>query len=149
MDKEMGKMTHRLSAILYGSTFFASLALTGCFPPVTTKPQVSASPPKPLEATVKKETTARKVRESTAPSSLEAWRRGVSPATPASSPLKEIYFDFDRYYLRADARDTLQANAAWLKANPAVRVEIEGHADERGTNEYNLAPSGRKRPRIT
>lgn len=91
------------------------------------------------EATVAKEATARRAPESTAPSSLEAWRRGRSPATPASSPLKEIYFDFDSYDLRPDARDTLQTNTAWLKASPAVRVEIEGHADERGTNEYNLA----------
>ncbi len=36
-------------------------------------------------------------------------------------------------------RVTLKANAEWLKANPSARVEIEGHADERGTNEYNLA----------
>ncbi len=37
------------------------------------------------------------------------------------------------------SRAILRANADWLKANPSVRVEIEGHADERGTNEYNLA----------
>ncbi len=59
--------------------------------------------------------------------------------TPASSPLKDIYFDFDRYDLRADARDTLKADADWLKQNPAATVEIEGNCDERGTSEYNLA----------
>ncbi|HXG53577.1 MAG TPA: peptidoglycan-associated lipoprotein Pal [candidate division Zixibacteria bacterium] len=69
-------------------------------------------------------------------SSLEAHREGK---TPASGPLKEIYFDFDKYELRDDARTTLKANAAWLKANPSARVEIEGHCDERGTSEYNLA----------
>lgn len=69
-------------------------------------------------------------------SSLEAMRRGE---IPGEGPLKSIYFDFDRYDLRADARATLKAHADWLRANPAVRVEIEGHADERGTNEYNLA----------
>jgi peptidoglycan-associated lipoprotein len=53
--------------------------------------------------------------------------------------LKEIYFDYDRYDLRADARATLKGNADWLKGNPSVRIEIEGHCDERGTNEYNLA----------
>lgn len=72
-------------------------------------------------------------------SSLEALRKGESTATPASSPLKDIQFDFDRYDLHADARETLKATADWLKRNMSMRVEIEGHCDERGTNEYNLA----------
>jgi peptidoglycan-associated lipoprotein len=37
-----------------------------------------------------------------------------------------------------DARETLDSNAKWLKEHPSVRVEIEGHCDERGTNEYNI-----------
>ena len=79
-------------------------------------------------------------RESTTgPGSLEAKQRGRDPSTPEASPLREIYFDFDRYELRSDARATLKENAEWLKANASVRVEIEGHCDERGTNEYNLA----------
>lgn len=69
-------------------------------------------------------------------SSLEAMRRGE---LAAEGPLKSLYFDYDRYDLRVDARETLKANVDWLKSHSAVRVEIEGHADERGTNEYNLA----------
>jgi peptidoglycan-associated lipoprotein len=76
------------------------------------------------------------VKESKTPTSLEALREGK---TAESGPLKEIFFDFDRSDLRPDARDTLKANADWLKTNPASRAEIEGHADERGTSEYNLA----------
>ena len=76
---------------------------------------------------------------STSSSSLEAAQRGESTATPASSALKDIYFDFDSYDLRADARATLKANGEWLKANPSAQVQIEGHCDERGTTEYNLA----------
>jgi peptidoglycan-associated lipoprotein len=76
------------------------------------------------------------IRES---SSLDAARGGQSTATPASSPLKEIYFEYDRFDLRADARDILKGHADWLKSNPSARVEIEGHTDDRGTNEYNLA----------
>jgi peptidoglycan-associated lipoprotein len=60
--------------------------------------------------------------------------------------LKEIRFDFDSYNLTAEARTILQANAAWLKANPAANVEIEGHCDERGATDYNLA-LGAKRAR--
>jgi peptidoglycan-associated lipoprotein len=79
--------------------------------------------------------------ESTTPgqSSLDQLREGKPAVTPGSSPLNDVYFSFDRYDLEVDARATLKANADWLKRNPAARVEIEGHTDERGTNEYNLA----------
>jgi len=73
------------------------------------------------------------------PGSLDALRQGQGSATPASSPLKDVFFDFDRYDLKSDARDTLRANADWLKGNPSARIEIEGHCDSRGTAEYNLA----------
>lgn len=72
-------------------------------------------------------------------SSLDQLKKGGAVGTPSSSPLKDVYFDFDRYDLRADARNVLKANADWLKQNPSATVEIEGHCDERGTAEYNLA----------
>ena len=76
-------------------------------------------------------------------SSLDAHREGKAPAV---GPLKEIVFEFDSYALSAEARSILQTNAAWLKGNPSSQVEIEGHCDERGTTEYNLA-LGAKRAR--
>lgn len=81
---------------------------------------------------------ARETRGDLVSSSLDALKRGESTATPASSPLKDIYFEFDRYELGPDAREILIANADWLKKHPSSRVEIEGHCDERGSNEYNL-----------
>ena len=72
-------------------------------------------------------------------SSLDALRRGESAKTPAGNALQEVFFEFDRYDLSSDARASLKAAADWLKKNPTVRVEVEGHCDERGTNEYNLA----------
>lgn len=56
----------------------------------------------------------------------------------------DIHFDFDRYDIRPDAARILDANARWMKANPAALVLIEGHTDERGTNEYNLALGERR-----
>jgi peptidoglycan-associated lipoprotein len=82
---------------------------------------------------------ARQTQGDLVSSSLDALKRGESTATPASSPLKDIYFEFDRYELGPDAREILIANADWLKKHPSLRVEIEGHCDERGSNEYNLA----------
>jgi len=58
--------------------------------------------------------------------------------------LQDVYFDFDKYDIRPADTRTLDANAAWLKSNPGHLVLIEGHADERGTNEYNLALGERR-----
>lgn len=52
--------------------------------------------------------------------------------------LADIYFDYDAHAIRPEAARTLDENAAWLRANPGGLVLIEGHADERGTSEYNL-----------
>lgn len=55
-----------------------------------------------------------------------------------------IYFDYDRSAIRAEYGEVLQAHGAWLAANPGSRVRLEGHADERGTPEYNLALGARR-----
>ncbi|HEX3701610.1 MAG TPA: peptidoglycan-associated lipoprotein Pal [Phenylobacterium sp.] len=55
-----------------------------------------------------------------------------------------VYFDFDKYDVRADAQPILAAQADWLKRYPAVTVRIEGNCDERGTREYNLALGARR-----
>ena len=66
------------------------------------------------------------------------------PPPPEPIELADINFDFDKADLRADARRTLDANIAQLKDNPDARVVIEGHCDERGTVEYNLALGQRR-----
>jgi peptidoglycan-associated lipoprotein len=53
--------------------------------------------------------------------------------------LQTVYFDYDQYSLRSDALATLQNNLDWLRANPGRKVLIEGHCDERGSEEYNLS----------
>ncbi len=56
----------------------------------------------------------------------------------------DIYFDFDQYDLTGSSRETLKQHADWLLANPAFDLLIEGHCDERGTAEYNLALGERR-----
>ncbi len=65
----------------------------------------------------------------------------------ALAPLRDIGFDYDSAELASDARATLQENAEWLSSHPEVRILIEGHCDERGTVEYNLA-LGEERARV-
>lgn len=67
------------------------------------------------------------------------------PATMISVPeLKTVYFDYDSDVLKAQARSTLKANAAWLKDHADIRVQITGNCDQRGTVEYNLALGERR-----
>ena len=80
----------------------------------------------------------------TSSSSLEQLKDGKPTKTVASSPLKDVLFEFDRHDLTAEARDTLRSNAEWLKRNASTRIEVEGHCDERGTSEYNLALAAKR-----
>jgi peptidoglycan-associated lipoprotein len=81
------------------------------------------------------------------------------PAAPAPTPapalpppaqfrevtaLKSIYFDFDKSDIRPDAARILDGNIDWLKSHPGAVILIEGHCDERGTNEYNIALGDRR-----
>ena len=58
--------------------------------------------------------------------------------------LKDIFFEFDKYDLDSDSRRILQGNAEFLKSNQDLHVEIQGHSDERGTNNYNIALGERR-----
>lgn len=65
--------------------------------------------------------------------------------TPQEVPdLKRIYFMFDSAQLLEPAKEQLRGNAAWIKGNPGLHVQIEGHCDERGTADYNYALGQRR-----
>ena len=76
----------------------------------------------------------------------------AAPAPPPPAPkefkpndaVKPIFFDFDKAVIRPGDAKTLDASAAWLKQNANQLLLIEGHCDERGTNEYNLALGDRR-----
>ncbi|SCW73576.1 peptidoglycan-associated lipoprotein [Sphingobium faniae] len=80
----------------------------------------------------------------------------TSPATPtgpvkgsqedfvASVSSDRIFFGLDQYDVDVEDQSTLQSQAAWLQQNPNVRVTIEGHCDERGTRDYNIALGERR-----
>ncbi|MGB7296277.1 MAG: peptidoglycan-associated lipoprotein Pal [Candidatus Aminicenantales bacterium] len=64
------------------------------------------------------------------------------------APLNMIHFDYDRFFIREDAKPALETNASWLRKFTSSKILIEGHCDERGTEEYNLA-LGEKRAKST
>ena len=78
---------------------------------------------------------------------LEADRQAALHRAAAAA-LQDIHFDYDKYDIKAEDRPQLQKISEFLRAYPAVKMEIQGHCDERGTNEYNLA-LGNKRASAT
>jgi peptidoglycan-associated lipoprotein len=62
----------------------------------------------------------------------------------AIAELKDIHFNFDQYDLDSNTKKILEQNATYLKSHPDMRVEIQGHCDERGTNNYNIALGERR-----
>jgi peptidoglycan-associated lipoprotein len=72
--------------------------------------------------------------------------RDIEPPKPTRAPLdlRTVYFDFDQSSLTLDATTTLSANARMLTDYPDVNIRVEGHCDERGTVEYNLALGQRR-----
>ena len=70
--------------------------------------------------------------------------RGIEGEVFETKLLKDIHFDFDRYDIRRGDEEILKENAALLKKYPKTKIQIEGHCDERGTVEYNLALGERR-----
>ncbi len=130
------------------SLLLVGLIISGCAKqPATTAATAAPAPaPAPRAAAPGPAPTAAAPAESGA----------VATAAPASTArpslkeftavaaLKDVFFEFDKYDIRAEDAKTLDANATWLKANAENLVLIEGHCDERGTNEYNLALGERR-----
>jgi peptidoglycan-associated lipoprotein len=99
---------------------------------------------KEKEARIKEE-EARLARRGEFEKSLVAKKEsGIEGEVFETKLLKDIYFEFDKYDIRPKDEGVLKENAAWLKKNPNTKVQIEGHCDERGTVEYNLALGERR-----
>jgi peptidoglycan-associated lipoprotein len=83
-----------------------------------------------------------------APAPAPGMKPAPAPVTPSDTSgmimQEDVYFEFDKSTLTPMAQDNLTRKAGWLRANPDATVTIEGHCDERGTAEYNLALGDRR-----
>jgi peptidoglycan-associated lipoprotein len=118
-------------------TVMGMFLFSGCPKKEVVKPEPApavtkeVAPPKPAETKIGEE-------------ALKAKERELLAKVEETPKLQDIHFDFDKYTIRDDAKEILDKNAAWLKKNPNLKIQIEGHCDERGTNEYNLALGDRR-----
>ncbi|MDQ4420729.1 peptidoglycan-associated lipoprotein Pal [Sphingobium sp. DEHP117] len=124
----------RFTAPVARSLMIASavIALAAC-----SKKAPEELPPAPVE-------TPRPADTATAPASPAGPVKGSQQDFLASVAADKIYFDTDKYDIDTQDQDVLRSQAQWLAANPTVRVTVEGHADERGTRDYNLALGERR-----
>ncbi len=117
----------RIGVLLLGLALLG-FYLAGCGKkpqPVTEKPPVTEPQPEPQDTSGRIEP-------------------GEVTEEPVPTTFQKIYFDFDKYYIRDDAKAALENNARVLKGSSNMRILIEGHCDERGTVEYNLALGERR-----
>ncbi|HEY7745352.1 MAG TPA: peptidoglycan-associated lipoprotein Pal, partial [Desulfuromonadales bacterium] len=97
-------------------------------PPAVEKPVVSEMPAQPVPGLQEQAVT----------------EMPVAPELATVAGLQRIQFAYDQHTLSDQAREILAGNASWMQANPGAKVVIEGHCDERGSDEYNLALGERR-----
>jgi peptidoglycan-associated lipoprotein len=107
----------------------AVLVLAGCASKPKSAPEAPPPAPPPSSA------VQGQVESTVVPGSVQDFRVNVGDT---------VHFDYDKYAIRSEDRDLLQRQASWLQKYQQVRVTIEGHCDERGTREYNLALGARR-----
>lgn len=135
-------MIRRTTFVLLGA---AGAALVAC----SHKPP--APPPQPVATNTAPTVDSSRIRDSLANAkriadslAAERDREGAAVAAARNTLLAKIYFDFDKSDLTDQDRATLDAKVPILNANPQIRIRIEGNADKRGADEYNLALGQRR-----
>jgi peptidoglycan-associated lipoprotein len=129
-------MTHRRLAVPVLVAAFWAMACRGDPPP---------PPAPPVEEVVEMPDTAgqgERARQDSIRRAEEA--RAAARATAVASLSEAVYFDYDMSEIRPDAQQVLREKVEILRASPDVQMRIEGHADERGSTEYNLALGQRR-----
>jgi len=138
----MSRASRRASRLTTHAPFgsLASLALVSLLvvAPACQKKAPQAVPEAPTPAPAAVDTMPVQPAPTPAPRTDDVLSQDID-ALNRQGYLKDAFFDYNQAILRDDARTALASDAEWLKRYPTIHVSIEGHSDERGTSEYNLA----------
>ena len=144
-----------VQVLFAAAVLIGSLALYGCpkrpevlqaGPAAVGPPAATAPAPAPAPAQPSPQTAETPVTRTPAPAEtpVQPAPAAAAAAVPGPSPLKDVFFDFDKANIRDDQKAALNDNVGWLKGNTGAKLLIEGHTDERGTAEYNLGLGERR-----
>ena len=117
---------------------------TGCSKKKPAPPEVEPPPPPVEEPAEEVEAPPAPEPVDPTPSPLDGELIEAQRYAEEQGLLGHVYFDFDQYDLKPEARERLAKNADFMKAHPQFLFTIEGHCDERGTNDYNIALGDRR-----
>ncbi len=115
------------------------VSLWGC----PKKTEVASSPEAQKESVTAPATPTPETKTAEATPAMKSEAANEKTGVTAEG-LKPVYFDFDKSFIRDDAKSVMNSNAEWLKSNSKVKIRIEGNCDERGTIEYNQALGQRR-----
>jgi peptidoglycan-associated lipoprotein len=139
--------------LLFVVLFIVLIIVIGCTKSYTKVPETAVTPEEKVEEAViypgEKEAMEEEViDEALVPEEEEVTEETLSAKEQAGSIFADILFDYDKYDIRADDRPKLNAIGSFLSNKKEINIVLEGHCDERGTNEYNLA-LGERRAKAT
>lgn len=121
---------------------FTLLGMPAC------KKKDTAEVPAPVAPPVVTDTATELKPDTTPNVTVDTTPDELAPFDPSRYRLEDVYFDFDQSDLRPDTIEALNRYATVLRSNPTLEVLVEGHCDERGTDEYNLGLGERRSQRV-
>ncbi|NJC86924.1 MAG: peptidoglycan-associated lipoprotein Pal [Desulfuromonas sp.] len=131
------RLSRQVLAVLMATLL---LAMVGCASKTTPEP-APVVPPPPVQAPPTTDVTQQPVVRGVESQPVQS---GPVADHQAVAGLERIYFSYDQFTLEDAARVTLEQNAVYLRSHPKEKIVIEGHCDERGSDEYNLALGERR-----
>jgi len=140
-------MMKRSSAMIFVITLvlcFSLVLVTGCTKKAVVKEEAAVTQEQKAEPKAAAEAEVKKPKTAPAEKEVTVKKEAAAAAEKAPYEFADIYFDFDKYNLKPEAREILKKHGDWLAKNGDFSVVVEGNCDERGTAEYNLALGERR-----
>lgn len=135
-------MKSRGLAAVFTAVFLFTFVLAGCQKKVVTQPDASQQQQQQPQQKDQEKVTEKKLDAKV--EAVDVTDKGSQYVESKENMFSDILFDYDKYDVQESYKQTLHSISAWMSKNTAARLSIEGHCDERGTNEYNLALGDRR-----
>jgi len=137
-------MKSRGLAVVFTIACLSAFVIAGCQNKTVTKPDTSSQQQQQQGQQQKDQEKVTEKKLDTKVESVDVTDKGSQYTESKENLFADILFDYDQYEVKDTYKQLAQSVAAWMAKNSTARLSIEGHCDERGTNEYNLALGDRR-----